>query len=78
MPPINFNIFFFSLDYSTDRPFWEHFSPLGNSFLIFFTGAMAEVFGAIHKVSQHFLGGEGSKIEKKVMTDRLKKSADMG
>ena len=78
MLPINFNIFFFSLDYSTDRPFWEHFSPLGNSFLIIFTGAMAEVFGAIHKVGQHFLGGGGLKSWEKVMKDRYKKSADMG
>ena len=33
--------------------------------------------GAVHKVGQNFLGGEGSKIEGKVLTDRYKKSAHM-
>ena len=29
--------------------------------------------GVVHKVRQHFLGGGGSKIEGKLMTDRCKK-----
>ena len=34
--------------------------------------------GVVHKVRQRFFGGEGSKIEGKIITDRCKKSDEMG